>query len=193
MPTEREKMLSGELFDARDPELLQATHRARALLVQYNSSVSDDVANRTRLLWELFASCGDGVWIEPQFFCEFGDQISIGAHTFVNANCVFLDSARITIGANALFGPAVQLLTTYHPVAVHERVVRNPEPGHSPFRKEARPIHVGNNTWIGAGALVMPGVTIGDGSTIGAGSVVTHDVPANVLALGNPCRVQRRL
>ena len=195
MPTERERMLAGEFYDSRDPELLAAAHRARALLADYHATPSTDGEARRAVLTRLLGAVGDGVWIEPPFFCDYGAQIVIGAHTFVNANCAMLDSAAIRIGANALLGPGVQLLTADHPLRAAERLPPDWDPasGRSRYRTRAAPIAIGDNTWIGAGTLVMPGVSVGDGTTIGAGSLVTRDIPAGVLAFGQPCRVQRAL
>jgi maltose O-acetyltransferase len=188
-------MLSGEFYDSRDPELLAMAHRARELLAAFAAIPSVHGDRRRIVLTDLLGSVGDGVWIEPPFFCDYGTHISIGANTFVNVNCVFLDTATIDIGANALIGPGVQLLTATHPLSAAERIVDRGRPDaiEAPYRTRAAPIRVGSNVWIGAGSLVMPGVTIGDGVTIGAGSVVTNDIPPNTLAFGNPCRVQRQL
>ena len=195
-------MLAGELYDSRDPELLTMAHRARELLTAFAAIPSVHGDRRRIVLTALLGNIGEDVWIEPPFFCDYGTHISIGAHTFVNVNCVFLDSATIEIGAYGLIGPGVQFLTATHPLKADERIVSRSHPDatesggpgfQSPYRTRAAPIRVGNNVWIGAGSLVMPGVTIGDGATIGAGSVVTIDVPARTLAFGNPCRVQRHL
>jgi maltose O-acetyltransferase len=193
MLSNRERMLAGELYDSRDPELLTMAHRARELLAAFSAIPSVHGDRRHIVLATLLRNIGEGVWIEPPFFCDYGTHISIGANTFVNVNCVFLDSAMIEIGANGLIGPGVQLLTATHPARAEERIVAGSRPGESPYRTRAAPIRVGNNVWIGAGSLVMPGVTIGDGVTIGAGSVVSQNVPPNTLAFGNPCRVQRHL
>ncbi len=195
MPSEHDKMLAGDVYNTRDQGLLATAHRARALLAAYNSTPSTDGETRITLLRQLLRSVGDGVWIEPPFFCDYGIQTEIGVNTFINVNCVFLDSAEIHIGANGLIGPGVQLLTAFHPLHSRERITRDwtPESGDSPFRTRAAPIHIGNRVWLGAGALVMPGVTIGDDTTIGAGSIVTGDIPSGVLAFGQPCRVQRDL
>jgi maltose O-acetyltransferase len=188
-------MLSGEPYNSRDPELLALSHRARQQLARLASIPSTDATGRYAVLQDLFAHVGEGVWIEPPFFCDYGRHVSIGAGTFVNVNCVFLDSAEIRIGSNVLIGPGVQLLTATHPLRAEERIVppeqRTPE--QAPYRTQARPIVIGDNVWIGAATLVFPGVTIGKGTSIGAGSLVTTDIPANCLALGQPCRVQRRL
>ena len=195
MSSERERMLRGEPYDTRDPELLAMAHRARALLAEYAAAPSTDFDARRRILTSLLGSVGDEVWIELPFFCDYGVHVHIGATTFVNANCVFLDSAEIRIGANGLIAPGVQLLTATHPLRAADRIVPTTERtnGRSPYRTFARPITIGNDVWIGAGTIVFPGVTIGDGATIGAGSLVTSDVPPNSLAYGQPCRVQRAL
>jgi maltose O-acetyltransferase len=195
MTTERERMIRGDEYDSRDPELLSMAHRARALLASFASLPSTDAEARRTALVELLAEVGEGVWIEPPFFCDYGAQIVIGADTFLNTGCVFLDSAEIRIGASGLIGPGVQLLTVSHPLRAADRVLstNGRASGRAPYRTQARPIRIGDNAWIGAGTIVLPGVTIGDNVTIGAGSVVTADIPSDSLALGMPCRVQRAL
>jgi maltose O-acetyltransferase len=193
--TERERMVNGEAYNSRDPALLATAHRARALLAEFSATPSTDADERQRILSELFGGLGDGVWIEPPFFCDYGENIYIGADSFINVNCVFLDSAEIRVGANALIGPGVQLLTPSHPLRAADRIVpANMRPvDQSPYRTSASPIRIGDNVWIGGGALVLPGVTIGDNVSIGAGSIVTTDIPSDSLALGQPCRVIRSL
>lgn len=186
-------MLAGEDYDSRDPELLALAHRARALVAEFAALPSTDAEGRRRTLVELLGDVGEGVWIEPPFFCDYGRHITIGPESFVNVNCVFLDSAHIRIGSHVLIGPGVQLLTASHPLLAADRVVEHRRPGQAPYRTQARPIVVGDRVWIGAGSLVLPGVTIGDNAVIGAGSVVTGDIPADCLALGQPCRAQRHL
>ncbi len=188
-------MLAGEPYNSRDPELLALAHRARALLSGFAALPSTDTPGRHRVLADLLGDVGEGVWIEPPFFCDYGAHVTIGAGTFVNVNCVFLDSATITIGADVLIGPGVQLLTVTHPLAAAERIVAAEQrsAGMAPYRTFARPITIGDGAWIGAGTIVLPGVTIGANAVIGAGSVVTDDVPPDCLALGHPCRVQRTL
>jgi maltose O-acetyltransferase len=188
-------MLAGESYDSRDPELLALAHRARSLLTAFAALPSTDADARRRMLVELLGSVGDGVWIEPPFFCDYGQNIAIGAESFVNVHCVFLDSATIQLGSHVLVGPGVHLLTASHPLAAADRIIA-PElrrPGQAPYRTQARPIVVGDRAWIGAGSIVLPGVTIGENSIIGAGSLVSSDIPADCLAFGQPCRVQRRL
>jgi maltose O-acetyltransferase len=195
MQTERERMLAGEFYDSRDPELLALAGRARALLARFNASAAADGPDRRALLDQLLGTAGSGVWIEPPFFCDYGAHLTIGAGTFINVNCVLLDSAEIRIGEDGLLGPGVQLLTAHHPLRAADRLTpgRNREDPRSPYRTRASPIRIGDRVWLGAGTIVLPGVTIGDNVTIGAGSLVTEDVPPDVLAFGHPCRVQRTL
>lgn len=185
-------MLAGEPYNSRDPELLALAHHARAQLARLAAAPSTDGAQRREILERLLGHVGEGVWIEPPFFCDYGAHVHIGAQTFVNVNCVFLDSAEIRIGANVLIGPGVQLLTVTHPVRAADRIVRVAagDAATAPYRTHARPITIGDDAWIGAGTIVLPGVTIGAGTTIGAGSIVTGDIQPNVLAFGQPCRVQ---
>ena len=193
--SQRERMLAGEIYDSRDPELLALAHRARALLAAFAALPSTDSAARHRTLVELLGHVGAGVWIEPPFFCDYGRHVSIGDDSFVNTSCVFLDAATIQVGAQVLVGPGVQLLTVSHPLGAAERIVPPDErrAGRAPYRTFARPIVVGDRVWLGAGSIVLPGVTIGANAVIGAGSLVTSDIPADCLAFGQPCRVQRRL
>ncbi len=176
--TEREKMLAGEPYWPRDPELLELYRGAKGLLARFS-------AGDASVLGRLLGSLGDEVWIEAPFFCDYGVNIRIGSHCFVNYNCVFLDDNLITLGDHVLVGPAVQLYTATHPLIPEERIL----PGG--YVTRALPISIGDNCWIGGGAMIMPGITIGEGTTIGAGSVVTKDVPARCFAAGNPCRVIR--
>lgn len=177
-------MVAGELYDPGDAELVRMRARARGLLARYNACSAGAGAGRREVLEELVATLGDRAWIEPPFQCDYGWNISLGRRVFLNVNCVILDSAPVTVGSLAKIGPAVLLCSVTHPVGAAER-----ESG----LEYARPIVVGRNVWIGAGAFVGPGVTIGDNSVVGAGSVVVRDVPANVVAAGNPCRVLRPL
>jgi len=177
-------MVAGELYVASDPELVRERAQARDLVARYNAIGQDDQAGRHVLLAELLAQVGEDAWIEPPFYCDYGWNISLGERAFLNFNCVILDCAAVEIGAGAMLGPAVQLCAATHPVDPAERATG---------LEYAKPIAVGRNVWIGAGAILGAGVTIGDDSVIGAGSVVLRDVPARVLAAGNPCRVIREL
>jgi len=183
MPTEREKMLAGELYDALDPELVRAREHARDLCQALNATRERDVDERRRLVGELFGRGGDTVWLQPPFFCDYGGNIELGARVFFNFNCVVLDVCRVTVGDYTMFGPGVQILTPMHPLDAAAR--RTTEYG--------RPVTIGADVWVGAGALILPGVTVGERTVIGAGSVVTRDVPAGVFAAGNPCRVIRKI
>jgi maltose O-acetyltransferase len=183
MKTEREKMLAGELYDAGDPELAALRLRARELVREFNQTRATEPERRTALLQELFGAVGSAM-IEPPFACDYGGNIRVGNGFFMNFGGVILDCAEVTIGDNVMCGPMVQIYTAYHPVQASERI-KGPE--------LAAPIRIGNNVWLGGGAIICPGVTIGDNTTIGAGSVVTKDIPANVFAAGNPCRVIRQL
>lgn len=188
-------MLRGEPYNSRDPELLALAHHARAQLAQFAATPSTDGVARRRILEDLLGGIGAGVWIEPPFFCDYGANVYIGQQSFVNVNCVFLDAAEIRIGSNVLVGPGVQLLTVAHPLRATDRIndASADDADIAPYRTEARPISIGDRVWLGAGSIVLPGVTIGAGTTIGAASLVTHDIPPNTLAFGQPCRVQRDL
>ena len=184
-------MLAGETYNSRDPELLRMYHRARKLMKAYNNLDSDQLDERDRILSELLAHTGEGVWIETPFFCDYGENISIGANTFVNTNCMFLDNNKISIGKNGLIAPFVQIYTASHPLKASERILED-EAG-SRYLTSSKPVSIGDNVWIGGNSIIFPGVTIGNNVTIGAGSVVTKDIPDDVLALGNPCEVIRKL
>ena len=181
MRTEREKMLAGELYDALDPELVAARTRARDLCQALNASREADQAGRRAILRELLGGGGDTVWMQPPFHCDYGTNISLGERVFFNFNCVVLDVCAVRIGAFSQFGPGVQILTPLHPLDAERRRLE----------EYGAPVTIGDDVWVGGGALILPGVTIGDRAVIGAGSVVTRDVPADVLAVGNPCRVVR--
>jgi maltose O-acetyltransferase len=181
--TEREKMLAGELYDALDPDLVADRCRARDLCRALNASGDADEEPRRSLCRRIFGRGGDTVWMQPPFHCDYGCNIELGERVFFNFNCVVLDVCRVRIGDFTLFGPAAQILTPMHPLDAALR--RRQEYG--------RPVDIGSDVWVGAGALILPGVRIGSGTVIGAGSVVTRDVPAGVLAAGNPCRVIRAI
>jgi maltose O-acetyltransferase len=182
MPTEREKMLAGEPYFAMDPELVAARERSRLLCAQANTLAPAD-PKRREALRELFGAGGDTVALTSPFHCDYGTNIELGEHVYFNFNCVVLDVCRVRIGAHTLIGPAVQIYTPLHPWDAMER--RRHEHG--------RPVDIGDDVWIGGGAIILPGVTVGDRAVIGAGSVVTRSVPPDVFAAGNPCRVIRPL
>jgi maltose O-acetyltransferase len=174
-------MLAGELYDAMDADLVAGRDRARDLCQALNATRERDREERRRILDMLFARGGDSVWMQPPFFCDYGTNIELGERVFFNFNCVVLDVCKVRIGDFTLFGPAVQILTPMHPMNADLR--RRQEFG--------KPIDIGADVWVGGGALILPGVTIGSRSVIGAGSVVTRDIPDGVFAAGNPCRVIR--
>ena len=182
--TEREKMLAGELYNALDPELATARRRARLLTRELNLTRDDEGARCRDILVQLFGRGGDEVWLEPPFYCDYGSNIHLGAKVFFNFNCVVLDVCEVTIGDGTLFAPNVQIYTASHPLEWHLR---------AQGQENGKPVHIGRHCWIGGGAIICPGVTIGDRTVIGAGSVVTRDIPPDVLAAGNPCRVLRNL
>lgn len=189
--TEKEKMLAGEFYDSRDQELLNMYHNARCLLKKYNQLDSELLEERKVLLDLLFDKIGQNVWIESPFFCDYGENISIGENTFINTNCMFLDNNKIQIGKNGLIAPYVQIYTAQHPIKASDRLVN--QNGSTAYLTQSSPVIIGDNVWIGGNTVISPGVTIGNNVTIGAGSVVTKDVPNNVLAFGNPCKVIRTL
>lgn len=184
MVNERARMLRGDLYDAQDPELVRARRHARGLLERLNRSEPDVAGKRTAIAHELLGSVGEGVWIEPPFFCDYGSNIHLGDRVFINFNCVFLDPAEILIGDSVLLGPSVQIYTATHPL---DHVTR------SQGLEAARPVCIGSEVWVGGGAILLPGARVGARSVVGAGSVVSGEIPEDVLAVGNPCRVMRKL
>jgi maltose O-acetyltransferase len=180
--TEREKMLAGEVYDPMDPDLVAARRAARAMLEEFNADL--DEPRRMALLAGSLSGFGAGSFAERPLRFDYGTNITIGRDTFLNYGVVILDCAEVRIGDRVNVAPNVQLLTADHP--------REPQ-----LRAQgiefSKPVSVGDDVWLGAGAILCPGVSVGDGSIVGAGSVVTRDVPAGVLAAGNPCRVVRQL
>lgn len=191
--TELEKCLAGEYYNCHDPVFLEMKGRARRLLQGYNRLQYGQKEEKQGILRQLFGAVGDNVSIAQPFLCDYGRNIRIGNHVSVNMNCTFVDCNTITIGDNVLIASNVQLYTAAHPVELAQRLTPGWEPGSGEYfcRTYALPIHIGSGCWLGGGVIVLPGVRIGDGTVIGAGSVVTKDIPANVLAVGNPCRVLR--
>jgi maltose O-acetyltransferase len=183
MPTERERMLAGDLYDPNDHELVALRTRARDLCQTLAATREADAEARRAVVQALFASGGDSAIVQPPFWCDYGAHIELGERVFFNFNCVVLDVCRVRIGDFAMFGPGVQVLTPLHPL---DPVARR-------GREYGSPVEIGADVWVGAGALILPGVRIGARSVIGAGSVVTRDVPEGVFAAGNPCRVIREL
>lgn len=182
--TEWEKMLAGLPSDDRDEEVEERRLVAKRLFRAYNRTTETDVEVREKIKTELFRSVGKNVFIEPDFICELGSNITIGDNVFINFGCIIFDMGEVTIGDNAMFGPRVGIYTTNHAFDAEERVANV---------VMSKPIHIGNRVWLSADVKIVQGVTIGDNSIIGAGSVVTKDIPSNVIAAGNPCRVIRKI
>lgn len=180
----RERMLAGDLYYADDPELGELSSAAVELAEAYNATSVRQASLRRHLLEELLGSVGEGTEIRPPLYVDYGSHIRIGARCFANFGLVAVDVAAITIGDDVQIGPYVQLLTPTHPV--------EPEPRRQKW-EAAEPITIGDNVWLGGGTIVLPGVTIGENTVVGAGAVVTRDLPANVVAVGNPARVIRAL
>ena len=195
MKTEIQKCLDGEIFNTSDPEIQSLIQRARQLTKEYNQTASTDFDKRQRILSELFGHIGSNVNIDIPFYCDYGRHISIGNNVIININCTFVDCNRIEIGNNVLIASNVQIYTATHSVDVNERLVadwnNNSEIPY--FRTYAMPVKIEDNVWIGGGAIILPGVTIGKNSVIGAGSLVNKTIPENCVAVGNPCRVIREI
>ena len=181
----REKMIAGELYSANDRELILLRWRAQRLCRKINRfPTMPFYPLKKRLLRKLFGKCGRNAYIEAPFHCDYGFNISVGDSFYANAGCIFLDVTPILIGDNVMFGPNVQLYAATHPLSPQERL-KGEEYG--------KPISIGDNVWIGGNTVIMPGVSVGKNSVIGAGSVVTKDIPENVVAFGNPCRIYRQI
>lgn len=181
MKSEKEKARNGELYDANyDPELIRERDKAKVLCFEYNSFSPASKRERQEVIRTLFGKTGNNFLVEQPFYCDYGYNIEIGENFYSNVNCVILDGAKVTFGDNVFIAPNCGFYTAGHPLDITSR---------NKGLEYAYPITVGNNVWIGANVVVLPGVTIGDNSVIGAGSVVVKDIPANVVAVGNPCKV----
>jgi maltose O-acetyltransferase len=182
--TEKDKMLAGELYNSFDEALVHERLQAKELCHAFNNSPLGDNELPSVILKQLFGRAGKNLVIEPPFHCDYGSNIFLGDNVYFNFNCIILDPAKVEIGDNVLVGPAVQIYTATHPISVTERKT---------MLESAKPIRIASDVWIGGGAIICPGVQIGRGSVIGAGGVVTRNVPAGVVAAGNPCRVIRKI
>lgn len=182
--SQKERMLAGDLYIAEDRELQAASRRAYRLSREYETRYAVDLDSAQQVLHQMLGAVGPDVNIKPPLYVDYGKYITVGARTFVNYGLMALDVAPITIGEDVQIGPNVQLLTPTHPI--------DPELRRQKY-EAARPIVIGNNVWLGGGAIVLAGVTIGENSVIGAGAVVTRDIPPNVVAAGNPARVIREI
>ena len=182
MKSEKEKMISGKPYKAFDDELVNERRYAKELIFDFNSFRTNETINRNKLIKRLLGKIGNSFIIEPPFRCDYGYNIEIGENFYSNYNLIILDCAKVLIGDNIMIGPNVSIYTAGHPV-------------HYEIRNQGYeytvPVSIGNNVWIGGNAVINPGVSIGDNSVIGSGSVVTKDIPGNVIAAGNPCKVLR--
>ena len=183
--SEKEKMLNGEYYKPmEDKQLSSDRDRVKELCRKYNSLAYTDIENRDKIIKQILGKTGKTILIEPNFFCDYGYNIEVGENFYMNHNCVVLDCAKVTFGDNVFIGPNCSFYTPIHTLKAEER--------NSGIEK-ALPIKVGNNVWFGGNVVVLPNVKIGDNSVIGAGSVVTKDIPANVVAVGNPCKVIKEI
>ncbi|MGL5383365.1 MAG: sugar O-acetyltransferase [Culicoidibacterales bacterium] len=180
--TELQKMIAGEFYQPADAQLSAMRMHARKMTRVYNETEVDDLQGRQTIIKELFGSTTDNFYIEPPFRCDYGSNIHWGDNSYANFNLLILDIAPVTIGKNVMFAPNVTISSATHPIIASER--------NSGF-EYGQPVVIGDNVWVGSGVIINPGVTIGDNAVIGAGSVVVKDIPANVVAVGNPCRVLR--
>lgn len=182
--TNRERMLAGDLYIADDPTMAAQHRRAVRLTAEYQTAYAQDADAARPILSELLGELAEGAHVRPPLSVDYGTYIRVGRGTFINSNLTALDVAPITIGEDCQIGPNVQLLTPTHPL---EPQLRRDK------LEAAQPITIRDNVWIGGGAIILPGITVGENSVIGAGAVVTRDVPPNVVAAGNPARVVREL
>lgn len=181
-----------DFLETADSDILKLIARTRQLTREYYLSDYEDTEKRDAILRELFGGIGDNVEIDTPFHCDHGNNIFLGNDVIIGMNCTFVDNAEIHIGNRVLIASNVQFYTSSHPVLPKERLVPDwKEKGTTFFRTYARPIEIKDNVWIGGGSIILPGVTVGENSVIGAGSIVNHSIPANCVAVGNPCRVIR--
>ncbi len=184
MKTQKEKMIAGEPYRADGSELFDERQRAKEVLMEYNNLAPKRIKDRARIIKDLFGSTGKAFWIEPPFRCDYGYNIHIGEKFYANFNLTILDCTEVKIGDNVMFGPNVSLFTAGHPI--------HHEPRNAGW-EYALPIVIGDNCWIGGNTVINAGVEIGANTVIGSGSVVTKNIPANVVAVGNPCRVIKEI
>ena len=190
--TEREKMLLGQLYNPTDPELAALSKKARQVCIEYNKTTEDEKDKRYQLLHSILKSHKENFYVEPNIRFDYGRNTSIGENFYSNFNSVILDVAPVTIGDNVMFGPNVTIATPVHPLVADERIMQQYPDGLHDL-EYAKPITIGDNVWLASGVIVNGGVTIGKNSVIGSGSVVTRDIPEGVIAVGNPCRVLRKI
>jgi galactoside O-acetyltransferase/maltose O-acetyltransferase len=195
MKTEMEKCLAGEWYDCHDKSFLELKSKTTDLLMKYNSLPYESKEEKYRILKEMLGSVGTNVSVGHSFTCDYGCNLHIGNNVTVNTGCTFVDCNKITIGNNVLIAPNVQIYTATHPTELNERLTPAETPQGVEYIRHtfALPVTIEDGCWIGGGVVILPGITIGKGCVIGAGSVVTKNIPANSLAVGNPCRVIRKI
>lgn len=182
--TEWERMQKGLVYNDFDQDLFNKRVEAKKLFKAYNKTDDEEIDLRNKIMKQLFKNVGENVWVEPDFRCEFGKNITIGDDVYINFGCIILDCSEVTIGSNTLLGPNIGLYAANHSTDATERINGG---------CYGKPIHIGNNVWLGGDVKVLQGVTIGDNTIIGAGSIFTKDIPDNVIAVGNPCKVIRKI
>lgn len=182
--TEWEKLLAGKIYNDFDDDLFKRRVAAKKIFRVYNKTDDDQIDERSKLLTKLFKKLGERVWIEPDFRCEYGKNITIGNDVYINFGCIILDCAEVVIGDHVLLGPNVGIYPVNHSIDAKERIQGG---------CYGKPVTIGRRAWLGGDVKVLAGVTIGEDTIIGAGSVVTQDIPAGVIAAGNPCRVIREI
>lgn len=195
MKTEFEKCIAGEWYDCHAPVFLQLKKKTHSLLMKYNSLPYEQKDEKYAVLKDMFGSIGTKVSVGHSFTCDYGCNIHIGNNVTVNTGCTFVDCNKIIIGNNVLIAPDVRIYTATHPIELEERLtpIETPEGIEYIRHTFALPVTIEDGCWIGGGVIILPGVTIGTGSVIGAGSVVTKSIPANCLAVGNPCKIVRKI
>lgn len=191
--TEQEKMLAGKIYDPTDPLLAAQQHQAHRLSKRYNDTFDEDTEERAKIVAELLPNADKGIYLQGPIFFDYGIYTTIGDHFYGNANLTILDDCPVTIGSNVMFGPNVTLATPMHPLRYQDRNLKQRADGSEYDDEYAKPITIESNCWLASNVVVIGGVTIGAGSVIGADSVVTRNIPANSLAVGNPCRVIRTI
>jgi len=182
--TEKEKMLSGQLYSAVDAQLLEELNATKDLIAEYNAIRPTDNESKDRMIRRILGRIGKEIIVNQPFYCDYGKHIEVGERFFANFNFTVLDEANVRIGDDCFIGPNVSIYTACHSTDPVERNSR---------REWAEPVTIGNNVWLGGSVTILPGVTIGDNCTIGAGSVVTKDIPSNSVAVGNPARVIKKI
>ena len=184
MKTEKEKMLEGVYYKPMDPELSNDRRRAKIILRKFNTTPVEEAEKKIEIIRKFLGSVGKNVWIEPPFQCDYGYNIHLKDSVYFNVNCVILDGNRVNIGKNVMFGPSVHIYTVTHPLDPIERLT---------YKEITKPVNIGDNAWIGGCSVILPGISIGKNSIVGAGGIVTKDIPDNVVAGGNPCKIIKKI